>query len=227
MYENSDIPTISSSSRIIYPYETIVLSSPIRSLYENNNNTQQSAFISYESNLSSSSSTKEISITRSFTPPFQKKLPIIFVIILGLFEIFGGLIVLIFEILIFDIAIGLWCGFIYALAGVAAIVLVISTDRERHHTSTVLIIQFVAFMFTITEILLHINFYLKRCVTKFNEPSRETSYQCLILLIQIGGAAIVLISTIIFAIIYIRITIMVLKQPHGTFNITNAMNITC
>ncbi|CAF1013121.1 unnamed protein product [Rotaria sordida] len=220
MYENTDIPTISS-----YPYETIVSSSsPIRSLYENNN-TQQSACVSYESD--SSSLTKEISINRSFTPPFQKKLPIIFVVILGLFEIFGGLIVLILELLIFDIAIGLWCGFIYVLAGIAAIVLVISTDRERHQTSTVLIIQFVAFMFTITEILLHIDFYLKRCITKLNEPSREASYQCSILLIQIGGATIVLISTIIFAIIYIRVTIMVLKQPHGTFNITNAMNLTC
>ncbi|CAF2680189.1 unnamed protein product [Rotaria sp. Silwood2] len=223
MYENTDIPTI-SSSRIIYPYETIVSSSPIRSLYENNN-TQQSACVSYESNLSSL--TKEISITRSFTPPFQKNLPTIFVAVLGLFEILGGLIVLVLEVLIFDIAIGLWCGFIYALAGTAAIVLVISTDRERHQTSAVLIIQFVAFMFTITEILLHTDFYLKRCITKSNEPSREASYQCLILLIQIGGAAIVLINTIIFAIIYIRVTIMVLKQPHGTFNIANAMNLTC
>jgi hypothetical protein len=45
------------------------------------------------------------------------------VAILGFLEILSGLMVLVLEILIFDIAIGLWCGFIYILAGVAAIVL--------------------------------------------------------------------------------------------------------
>lgn len=59
----------------------------------------------------------------SMTPPFQKKLSVIPVVILGLAEIASGLMVLILEILIFDIAIGLWCGFIYLLAGMAAIVL--------------------------------------------------------------------------------------------------------
>jgi hypothetical protein len=43
--------------------------------------------------------------------------------ILGIFEILGGLIVLLLEILVFDMAVGLWCGFIYVLAGVAALVL--------------------------------------------------------------------------------------------------------
>ncbi len=42
---------------------------------------------------------------------------------LGFFEIFGGLIVLVLEVLVFDIAVGLWCGFIYALAGIAAMIL--------------------------------------------------------------------------------------------------------
>jgi len=82
-------------------------------------------------------------------------------------------------------------------------------------------------MFTITEIFLHTAFYQKRCITKATEPSRESTYQCQILLIQIGGATCVLLNTLIFVIIYIRITILVLKQPHGTFNISNAMNLTC
>ncbi len=63
------------------------------------------------------------SISPSLTPPFQKKLPIIPVVVLGFFEVLSGLIVIVLEILVFDIAIGLWCGFIYVLAGVAALVL--------------------------------------------------------------------------------------------------------
>ncbi len=43
--------------------------------------------------------------------------------LLGFSEILSGLIILILEILIFNIGIGLWCGFIYVLAGMAAIVL--------------------------------------------------------------------------------------------------------
>jgi hypothetical protein len=67
---------------------------------------------------------KESSTTSSsLTPPFQKKLPIIPVTLLGFSEILSGLIILILEILIFNIGIGLWCGFIYVLAGMAAIVL--------------------------------------------------------------------------------------------------------
>jgi hypothetical protein len=82
-------------------------------LYENNN-TQQPTYVSVEGNLPSIS---------TLTPSFQKKLSIIPVAILGCFEILGGLSVLILEILVFDIAVGLWCGFIYVLAGTAAIVL--------------------------------------------------------------------------------------------------------
>lgn len=84
-------------------------------MYEND--IPLSTCTTYESNLSS------ITKQTSLIPAFQKKLPILVVIILGLFEILGALIVIILEILIFDIAIGLWCGFIYGLAGVAAIVL--------------------------------------------------------------------------------------------------------
>lgn len=82
-------------------------------------------------------------------------------------------------------------------------------------------------MFSITEIYLHLDFYQKRCVTSTNEPSRESSFPCQILLIQTGGAALMLLNTLIFIIIYIRITILVLKQPHGTFNLSKAMNFTC
>ncbi len=82
-------------------------------------------------------------------------------------------------------------------------------------------------MFAITEICLHIDFYQKRCITQPTAPSRASSYQCQILLSQIGIATFILLNTIIFTIIYIRISILVLKQPHGTFNLSNAINITC
>jgi len=116
---DTDIP-ISPPSQTLDQYETVAPSSPIQSFYENN--VQQPTYISFESN-SPSSITKETLTISSLTPPFQKKLPIIPVAILGFLEILSGLMVLILEILIFDIAIGLWCGFIYILAGVAAIVL--------------------------------------------------------------------------------------------------------
>lgn len=116
-YLDTDIP-ISSPARVVYQYETVTSpSSPIRSFYENS--TQQPTYISFEEN--STSIMKET--PSSIIPSFQKKLPIIPVVILGIFEILSGLLVLILEILIFDIAIGLWCGFIYILAGVAALVL--------------------------------------------------------------------------------------------------------
>ncbi|CAF0827759.1 unnamed protein product [Adineta ricciae] len=216
MYENADIP-ISTPSRTIYQYETIA--SPFRTFYQNTS--QQPAYVSFESIPPS------IDKDNSLTPPFQKKLPIIPVIILGFCEILGGLIVLTLEVLVFDLAVGLWCGFIYALAGIAALVLAIGTDRERHQATAVLIFQLVALMFSITEIILHADFYRKRCLTKPHEPSREAFYQCQILLIQIGVAAFVLIHTIVFAVIYFRTTIVVLKQPHGTFNLSNAINFTC
>ncbi|CAF1327575.1 unnamed protein product [Adineta ricciae] len=236
MYENADIP-ISTPSRTIYQYETIA--SPFRTFYQNTS--QQPAYVSFESIPPS------IDKDNSLTPPFQKKLPIIPVIILGFCQILGGLIVLTLEVLVFDLAVGLWCGFIYALAGIAALVLAIGTDRERHQATAVLIFQLVgtyetkhflhpirteisfylALMFSITEIILHADFYQKRCLTKPHEPSREAFYQCQILLIQIGVAAFVLIHTIVFAVIYFRTTIVVLKQPHGTFNLSNAINFTC
>lgn len=83
-----------------------------------------------------------------------------------------------------------------------------------------------ASMFAIAEIVLHTNVYQKRCIIKTSGPLPETPYQCQILLIQIVGAAVVLLNTLIFVIIYFRVTIIVLKQPHGTFNLTNAMNVT-
>ena len=58
---------------------------------------------------------------------------------LGCFEVFAGVIVLILEVLIFDIAVGLWCGLIYALAGIAAIVFGSSdsTSHARIHLSLI------------------------------------------------------------------------------------------
>jgi hypothetical protein len=81
-------------------------------------------------------------------------------------------------------------------------------------------------MFTITEILLHSDLYRKRCLTKANEPTREITFHCQIILIQMAAAALVLICTIIFSIIYFRVTMIVLKQPYGTFNMSNAINLT-
>jgi hypothetical protein len=81
-------------------------------------------------------------------------------------------------------------------------------------------------MFTITEILLHSESYRKRCVTKASEPTREISFHCQILIVQMAATALVLLSTISFSIIYFRVTIIVLKQPHGTFNMSNAINLT-
>lgn len=81
-------------------------------------------------------------------------------------------------------------------------------------------------MFTITEILLHIDLYRKRCLTKPNEPIRELTFHCQIVLIQIAAAALVFLCTMIFSMIYFRITMIVLKQPHGTYNISNAVQLT-
>jgi hypothetical protein len=98
-------------------YETIS-SSPVQSSYENNTQ-QQPTYVSFESN----SPYKIRTISQEITPRFQRKFPIVSVAILGFFEFFSGLIVLALELLIFDIALGLWCGVIYALAGAAIIVL--------------------------------------------------------------------------------------------------------
>ncbi len=81
-----------------------------------------------------------------------------------------------------------------------------------------------ALMFTITEILLHSESYRKRCISKASEPTRELTFHCQIIIVQIAAAVLVLLSTIIFSIIYFRVTMIVLKQPHGTFNISNAIN---
>jgi len=81
-------------------------------------------------------------------------------------------------------------------------------------------------MFTITEILLHSDLYRKRCLTKANEPTREITFHCQIILTQMAAATLVLICTIICSIIYFRVTIIVLKQPYGTCNMSNAINLT-
>ena len=148
---------VSLSTRPLDLYETILSSaSPPRTPYENE---VKPVYASFQSSLPSTGT--ESPTTTNLIPPFQRKLPILPVLIVGLLEIVGGLSVVILEILVFDIAIGLWCGLIYALAGAAAIVfgtvsysqkssprtrliwLVIATDRERYQTSAVLIFQLV------------------------------------------------------------------------------------
>ena len=122
--------------------------------------------------------------------------------------------------------------------------LVIGTDRERHQISAVLIIQLVgkthpcssccfllslfilALMFTITELFLHSEFYRTRCLSKPNEPIRELTMHCQIVLIQMVAAGLVLVCTVIFSIIYFRVTLIVLKQAHGTYNMSNAFQLT-
>ena len=81
-------------------------------------------------------------------------------------------------------------------------------------------------MFTITEILLHIDLYRKRCLTKANELTRDLPFHCQILLVQIAAASLVSVCTIIFSIIYFRLTFIVLKKPHGTCDISNAIHLT-
>ena len=99
-----------------------------------------SARLSYE-NCRQLDSVSRVSSSedRSLLPPFQRLLPIVPVAILGSFEVFAGVIVLILEVLIFDIAVGLWCGLIYALAGVAAIVFGSSSpsNHARIHLSLI------------------------------------------------------------------------------------------
>jgi hypothetical protein len=114
-------PTIPTPS--IYHYETIS-SSPVRSSYENNTQ-QQPVYVSFQPNSPYQITTIPTfnRTAKSIIPPFQRKFPIVPVAILGLFELLAGLIVLALELLIFDIALGLWCGSIYALAGASIIVL--------------------------------------------------------------------------------------------------------
>ncbi|CAF1133039.1 unnamed protein product [Adineta steineri] len=218
MYENTYIP-----KPFLCHYETIS-SSPVQSLYENNiqQQQQQSVYVSLES----SSSNENNSISKPITPPFQRNFRTASIAILGFFELLSGLIVLGLALLIFDITLGLWCGIIYTIAGVAIIVLVIGTNRERYQTSVVLIFQLVALMFTIIDILLHSDLYRKQCITKPDEPTREITFSCQIIMVQLAAAALVLVSTIVFSIIYLRVTMIVLKQPHKTFNMSNAINLT-
>ncbi|CAF2060497.1 unnamed protein product [Rotaria magnacalcarata] len=220
MYENINNPI-----SFICHYET-TSSSPIRSSYENNMQlSQQPIYVSLESTLSDDIS-KPNRDTIPIIPPFQRKFPSLIVTILGIFELSAGFIVLTLELLTFNIAFGLWCGGIYTLAGVAIIVLVVVTDRERHQTSVILIFQLIALTFTITELLLHSDLYRKRCITKPNEPTRELTFYCQFVIVQMAAAVLVLICTIVFSIIYFRITMIVLKQSHGTFNMSNAINLT-
>ena len=90
---------ITIDTEIVTPYETIL--SPLTT----------------PSRLHPSESTLPI------VPPFQQKLPIFPVLLLGFIQFICGLFVIILEILVFDIGVGLWCGFIYALTGISALIL--------------------------------------------------------------------------------------------------------
>jgi hypothetical protein len=120
--ENILLLDITIPTSFSYHYETIS-SSPVRS--SNENNTQQPVYVSFESNSPYQIRTisKTNTTAKSITPSFQRKFPFVSVAILGFFELIAGLIVLALELIIFDIALGLWCGGIYALAGAAVIVL--------------------------------------------------------------------------------------------------------
>lgn len=87
-------------------------------------------------------------------------------------------------------------------------------------------LDILALMFTITELFLHSEFYRTRCLNKPNEPIRELTIHCQIVLIQMVAAGLVLVCTVIFSIIYFRVTLIVLKQAHGTYNMSNAFQIT-
>jgi hypothetical protein len=75
-------------------------------------------------------------------------------------------------------------------------------------------------MFAVTELFLHRDVYEKRC-----RAVNEHLSACDILLTQMIGAALVILWTSIFFVIYIRVTIIVLKCAHGTFNMKNALHL--
>lgn len=111
----------------LYHYETNS-PSPVRLPYENNTQQQPQdhpVYVSFQSELSEQD--KSISKSQSdiipLIPPFQKNFPISIIAILGISEFSAGLIVLVLELLTFDIAFGLWCSGIYTLTGAATLVL--------------------------------------------------------------------------------------------------------
>jgi hypothetical protein len=64
-------------------------------------------------------------------PQFQRHFPTMFIVVLGLIEFLSGLIILVLELLVFDIAIGLWCAAIDVIAG-AAILVLGKLNRRKH-----------------------------------------------------------------------------------------------
>lgn len=91
----------------VTPYESIVASgTSTKNFYENTNDNE----------VTPSTSTLTI-------PPFQRKLPILPVLLIGFIQILAAAFVIILEIFVFDIGVGLWCGFVYGFAGSAALIL--------------------------------------------------------------------------------------------------------
>ena len=81
-------------------------------------------------------------------------------------------------------------------------------------------------IFTISELVLHSDLYRKKCTIKGNEPTQYWTLSCQILISQMAAAAVVLLSAIIFSMIYIRLTLIAVKQAHGTYNLSNAIHWT-
>ena len=102
------------------PYEPI-LSTPAY-LFHGHYLPAKPLSISLETNTVEIPSPKSESRT-SLVPPFQRRLPRIFLTTLGLVECFFGLIILSLQLLLFDLTFNLCCGGIDALAGAAILVL--------------------------------------------------------------------------------------------------------
>lgn len=83
-------------------------------------------------------------------------------------------------------------------------------------------LSLLALMFSIAELVLHVDLYRRQCLAM-----AEQFYPCQMLLMQMSGAACVLLHCCFFIVIYIHVTIVVLKQAHGTFNFSNALRVPC
>lgn len=79
-----------------------------------------------------------------------------------------------------------------------------------------------AVLVSIVELFLHVDLYRRQCLS-----IREQISPCQMLLMQMSGAACVLLHCCFFIFIYIHVTIVVLKQAHGTFNLSNAIRVPC
>lgn len=124
MYQSKielDIPNRSASILPdINPYEPI-LSTP-GYLFNGHYLSPKSLSVSLQTDTIEIQSSKSISCS-SISPPFQRRLPRRFLMILGFVECLSGLIILSLQVLLFELTLNLWCGSIDALVGAAILVL--------------------------------------------------------------------------------------------------------